>query len=489
MSKSKRYLSEYARNNKTVLNTHLIDVVVMTFFCVLQVVGGLAPWTYAAFVAVLGLAPVIVEFILWKRNSETKIVKYLAPIGFAVFYIYTMYTTTNMLVFVFVIPMILVASIYNDTRYSLMINLVAVLVNLCFVIGGSSTGKFGFLGMDYAIIQVVCMILIGVFSFLTSKTLRLNSNQKLANVEEAQQQTEVVLTNMSSLSEKVQAGIADIYTELEKLSEASQVTKSAMQELSDGATDTASAVQSQFAQTEAIGDKAALVNTAAESIKEHMKQTLLALDSGNRDVTLLIEHVDASVQNGADVANKLQTLDQYIKEMNTIVELISGIAKKTGLLSLNASIEAARAGEAGRGFSVVASEISSMATQTNDATTQIADLIANISSAIKEVVAVIYHMIDGIQEEKKSTTDTAESFGAIKTNTFSIRDNIEELSQHIAALEDANRTIADSVNTISSITEEVSAHASQTMQAEENNTNAVALINRKMQGLMELFQK
>lgn len=65
--------------------------------------------------------------------------------------------------------------------------------------------------------------------------------------------------------------------------------------------------------------------------------------------------------------------------MHSIIELIDNITTQTSLLALNASIEAARAGEAGRGFSVVASEISNLATQTQDATVDITTLIENIS--------------------------------------------------------------------------------------------------------------
>lgn len=82
--------------------------------------------------------------------------------------------------------------------------------------------------------------------------------------------------------------------------------------------------------------------------------------------------------------------------MNSIVEIISNIASQTSLLALNASIEAARAGEAGRGFSVVASEISTMANQTTDATQEITDLIGNVSSAVTSVVEVVKDMIAAI---------------------------------------------------------------------------------------------
>ena len=102
-------------------------------------------------------------------------------------------------------------------------------------------------------------------------------------------------------------------------------------------------------------------------------------------------------------------------EMNSIVELIGGITNQTSLLALNASIEAARAGEAGRGFSVVATEISGMATRTKEATVHITELISNVSNAIMEVVGVVSNMIDGINEEKTGASNAEESLKVLRT--------------------------------------------------------------------------
>lgn len=489
MNETTNSMSDLARNNKTAMTAHLVDVTVMTTFCVLQAAGGSQSWLYVLIVAVLGFAPIAAEYYFWKNSHETPLIKHLVAIGFAVFYTYTLFTSANQLVFVFVIPMILVVSIYNDAKYTLLINIGVVLESLLVVIIGSSTGRFGYLGMDYGIIQIVIVILIGIYSFFTAKTLNLNMEQKVTHIAEAQSQTELVLQDLSLLSEKIKSGINDIYIELGKLKDSSMATKNAMQEVSDGAADTAQAVQKQLLQTESIQKKVDMVDTATGHITDNMQQTLTVLNAGNQDVELLVRQVDVSVQNGADVAEKLKTLDQYIKEMNSIVELISGIAGQTGLLALNASIEAARAGEAGRGFAVVASEISSMATQTNDATTHITNLIQNVASAINEVVSVIYQMIEGIHEEKQSTEHTEVSFDSIQTNTFSIRDNVDSLAGHITDLKDANRVIADSIQTISAISEEVSAHAAETMHAEEENESILEHIDERMQELMELIKQ
>lgn len=481
--------TEKERNNKIAMLAHLIDAVVMITFCVLQAVSGLQTWLYVLVVTVLGMGPVAAELFFWRKDHETPAIKHLVAIGFAVFYTYTLFTAENNLVFAFVIPMILVVLVYNDARYSIMINAGTVLESFIVVIVGGKTGKFGYAGEDSAIIQVVIMILVGIYSIFTARTLDKNSRQKVQDITEAQKKTQLVLNDISELSREMKSGIEDIHKELEKLNGASKATKDAMQEVSTGAADTAEVVQKQIMQTEAIQNKVDRVNQAVTGISENMAHTLQALEEGKQDVEVLVQKTEASVQNGADVAGKLETLDKYMSEMHSIVELINGITSQTSLLALNASIEAARAGEAGKGFAVVASEITGMATQTQEATEHITELIRNVSSAISEVVDVIYQMISGINEEKQSTANTADSFRVIQTNTFAIRDNIEHLAGNITELMDANQGIVDSIQTISSISEEVSAHAGETMNAQEENAVVLDKAAVKMEELLVLINK
>lgn len=478
-------ITEAVRNNKMAMLAHTIDTVVMLIFWVLQANDGRQSWLFVLIAAILGLGPIIAEYVCWKRNHETKAIKHIMAVGFAAFYTFSLFTAENNLVFAFVIPMILIISIYNDTRYSIMINIGTVIESFIVVIVGAQTGKLGYAGEDSAIIQVVVMILLGIYSFLAVRILNKNNQEKVQNVEAAQDRTEHLFSDISELSQKMKEGIEDIHIELDKLNESSKVTQDAMKEVSVGAADTAEAVQRQILQTESIQKKVNMVNDAATSITENMQHTLKVLEDGNRDVELMVQMVETSVKNGADVAEKLETLDKYMSEMNSIVELISGITSQTSLLSLNASIEAARAGEAGKGFAVVATEISGMATQTQNATDHITELITNVSTAISEVVEVIHQMIEGINEEKQGAANTADSFTAIQTNTFAIRDNAKHLVRDVAELKEANNVIVDSIQTISAISEEVSAHASDTMNSEEENTAILDKMKVKMQELLE----
>ena len=219
------------------------------------------------------------------------------------------------------------------------------------------------------------MILVAVYSIYAAQTSNANNQQKMENIKEAQSKTELLLSDISNMSQQMQSGMEDIYGKVENLNSASKLTKDAMSEVGSGTTETANAVQTQMQQTEAIQQKVEMVSSVAERINQSMQQTLQVLESAGKDMDVLVSQVDHSVEKGDSVAGQLETLDKYIEEMHSIVELISGITSQTSLLALNASIEAARAGEAGRGFSVVATEISGMATQTKEATVHITELI------------------------------------------------------------------------------------------------------------------
>lgn len=489
MKMEQRINTEIARNNRVGMLAHATDATVMVIYSIIQTYAGLHSGLYAVLMVILGIGPVVAEYVCWKKDPATPAIRHFLAIGFALFYSVALFTSTNNIVFVFVIPMILVISIYNDTKYSLMINTGTVIESLLVAVIGSQTGKFGYAGADSAVIQVVIMVLVGLYSFLSAQVLERNNREKMQNIDESRKETELLLSDISSLSRELAAGIEDMDTDLDRLNTTFAKTKGAMEQVTAGADDTANAVQKQLSQTEAIQSKVELVNDASNRIAENMEQTLQTLEGGNKDVRALVEMVDASVQNGADVAEKLGTLDKYMEEMHSIVELIGGITSQTSLLALNASIEAARAGEAGKGFAVVATEISGMATQTKEATVNITELIQNVSSAISEVVGVIRQMIAGINEEKQGASNTADSFLAIEKNTFAIQEHVKKLAAEINELKEANSVIVASIQTISAVFEEVSAHASETMEADEENSTRLNDMKDTMQGLLNKIEE
>ena len=477
----KKQVSDMERNNKIAMLCHITEAVLYIGTFLGELAAGNRDLLYVLIVAVLAGGPVAAELFFWTRNREAQAIKHLVAVGYAVLYSFVIFTTTNAVLYVYVIPIVFVVCVYNDIAYIIKICTGIIIENLIVAIAGMMNGSFGFVNFGSSLSQITVIVMVAIYSIMTVKTLQNNNDQKLRIVEEANKKTEELLSNMEHVANAMKTGIDDIYEKIDKLSEASKRTKGAMSEVSSGIMETA-----ETEQTEEIQKKVDHVSNASDAIHQSMDETMRILQSGENDIRILVEEVEVSVQKGDNVTKQLQELDEYMDKMNSIVELIQGVTSQTSLLALNASIEAARAGEAGRGFSVVATEISGMAVQTKEATVQITELIQNVTGAINSVVEVVRDMIEGINHEKKSTQNTADSFWYIRKNTDAIRDNIKQLAKDVEELNRANTEIASSVQTISQVSEEVAAHAAQTLSAEEQNMQHLNGINDSMQKLQEV---
>jgi methyl-accepting chemotaxis protein len=90
-------------------------------------------------------------------------------------------------------------------------------------------------------------------------------------------------------------------------------------------------------------------------------------------------------------STQLNDLGQLSKDIDNVIAMINDLANQTNLLALNAAIEAARAGEAGRGFSVVADEVRSLAEKTVDATAKITDIVGTIQNSTQIAIDTMHN--------------------------------------------------------------------------------------------------
>ncbi len=483
---NKERISDIRRNNKTALIGHAIEAVIIVLIYLVYFFRNERSLAYTAMIISVTLCPVLAGGFFFYRDRETSMAKHTVGIGFAITYSIMTMTAQNASIYVMAVPMILLISVFNDAKYSAEINAGSLILNLIMTIGGAYTGKFGYRDIDHAIIQIASMTLVGIYSIYVAQTSKANNQQKLESIKEEQLKAKGMSDEISSLYSKLQADLGDIYSKIGELNISSVNTKDSMKEVSVATSETAGSVQNQLLLTEEIQQKVALVSKSVDQISENMNQTMESLKSADDEVAILVTQAMQTTETGAGVSSKLEILDQYIDKMNSIVDLIGGVASQTGLLSLNASIEAARAGEAGRGFSVVATEISKMATQTENAARDITVLIGNISSAISEVVSMVREMIVAINEEKQSTDKVMVNFADIRNNSLVVRKNIDSLNNDVSELKTVNEQIVSSTETISAISEEVSAHASQTMDAQEKNTAVLTHITERMQSLLDI---
>lgn len=460
---------ELARENTVAMNCHFLVCGIISIAYFVEFLKGDGTLLYVLATIILAMGPVVGEIICYKKQHDTKMIKHFVGIGYAILYTFVMFTTNNHFTFVYVIPMLIAITVYNDFKYSLPIEVGVVIVNviqlaLFFKRGIYTKADMASVEIQFFVIVLIC----GIQLYVSIVAEKLNQ-KKLAELKAEHEKTEELLTRIMDTSDKMTQQITESAQKTASLGESMQAMKESMEEVNSGSNDTAEAVQSQLNQTEEIQAMVEQVEKGTENIIDSMNQNKEAIAQGNANVGILVKQAEETVESGKKVTEELSQLDTYMSQMNSILDIINSITSQTSLLALNASIEAARAGEAGRGFAVVASEISQMAQQTKDSTVQISQLIENVSNAIQMVVEVSGSMISMIESQNETTEKTAESFTVIEKNSDNVYGQSNELAAYVTKLADANKKIVDSISTISAISEEVAAYASDTLSATESN--------------------
>ncbi|WP_148287848.1 methyl-accepting chemotaxis protein [Rhodopseudomonas sp. B29] len=159
----------------------------------------------------------------------------------------------------------------------------------------------------------------------------------------------------------------------------------------------------------------------------------------------------AAVREVADANSRIEGLSGAVDKIGAIIKFIQSIASQTNLLALNATIEAARAGEAGRGFAVVATEVKGLATQTAKATEEIAAQIASVeqeTAAVVEAIKVIAQTIDrvdavtgdisaSVMQQRQATGEIAANAQQAAAGTKNVSANVGSVSTAMADAEAA----------------------------------------------------
>lgn len=463
--------SSRATANKLAIICQCIIVTIIAAAYMLEVVKGSKTMGYEIITILLCYIPVVLAITVYRKNntSITAIMR-IVGIGFTLLYTFLLFTATSDLVFTYVMPMLTILLLFNVKRFIYIIGAGAFIENVLYVIMCVAvqhrTDPDSIVTYE---IQLFLVLLCVIYFIVVSNHLIMVGDIRTARLTLEKNKINDVYEKVLSVSQSMTENVEMVDAKMNALNSSMVNTLDSMSEVSTGTNESAEAIQNQLLKTEQIQDSIESVENAVELISEDMDKTVAVVNDGRKKVEDLTALSTKADEAGEEVSAALESFTEYTNRMNSITELITNVASQTSLLALNASIEAARAGEAGRGFAVVATEISNLAGQTTDATSDINNLIGSINEQLGFMVDKIDTLIKANIEQGKTAEQTAESFVAINSNIDEIKVQAGQLKTSVAELMSANKEIVDSIQTISAITEEVSAHSGETYNASENN--------------------
>lgn len=275
------------------------------------------------------------------------------------------------------------------------------------------------------------------------------------------QSTTIMNEKLENLIGKMNNISATISDESLHLGESSSNVKGGANQVTTSMQEMAKAAESEVVLTSNLHAQMDEFTSLYEQTTEQGNEIVEATNKLIKDVQIGTDLMDSSKNEMENIyqiishsVEQITKLNEQIKNVNSLITLISDISEQTNLLSLNASIEAARAGEAGRGFAVVAGEVGNLSSKVAESVNDITVIIEEVTSNSIHMVNLLEQGLENVSLGRENLIQTDKTFSNISNSVSSVNHSIMKMSEQLSTVKEKETEINKYIIEVAAISEE-----------------------------------
>lgn len=422
---------------------------------------------YLLFLLVCWLPFCLGLVVLKIKGMASSAYKRFVTIGYGLFYLFVMMTTTNYLTFAFIFPISSLLMLFKDRALLLRCGVANILVLIAMVVRIVVSGQW----TDTSLAEFEIMFAVVFwcyFSFILSiNHLKASDGAMLDSVKSNLDKVVGTIEKVKTASTSVVDGVTVVRELADENKESANDVVHSMDDLSSKNEVLIDRTDSSLEMTNKINMQVEHVAQLIQEMVQLMNESVTHAKTSSKQLADVMESTNEMAQLSEEV-------EQILKEFKTGFEMvkeetgtIEQITSQTNLLALNASIEAARAGEAGRGFAVVADEIRNLSSGTQVSSNSIMGALGHLEDTSDKMTHAITKTLELIAVTLEKVNLVNKSVQSITDDSIKLGDNIQVVDEAMHEVEDSNKNMVENMQSVNEIMQLMTESISQ---ANENTS-------------------